>query len=171
MKITAPAVACLALAAVAAGGCGGDSGPKLPTGTSTAPAAPRVRGAPARPRDVALIRRWADTLRAGHVSAAARLFRLPTLAENGTGELVLSTSRAARAFNASLPCGAVLLRARRVPGGYTIAVFRLTDRPGGDCGPGTGHRAATAFRFGGGRISEWRRVVVPIFEATRPPQV
>jgi hypothetical protein len=162
----------LVLVGTVAAGCGGDHKAKPPVVRSAAPNAPRVRGVPARPRDVALIRRWADTLRAGRVAAAARLFHLPTLVENGTGELALTTERAARGFNASLPCGAELLRAKRVVGGYTIAVFRLTERPGGDCGPGTGHEAATAFRFSGGRISEWRRVPVPEFEPPRPsPQV
>jgi hypothetical protein len=117
---------------------------------------------------VAVIRRWSDTLRAGDVTGAARLFHLPTLVENGTGELALPTTKAARQFNAALPCGAQLLQAKRVAGGYTIAVFRLTDRPGGDCGTGTGHQAATAFRFKHGRISEWRRVAVPTFAPAHP---
>src|SRR3954453_6792795 len=113
MKIVAAA---LALAAAAVAGCGGDPAPK-PIVRSQAPATPPpVRAAPARPRDVALIRRWSDTLRAGHVSAAARLFHVPAVAENGTGEMPLPTGAAARAFNASLPCGAQLLQAKRVAG-------------------------------------------------------
>src|SRR3954453_15620240 len=107
MKIVAAA---LALAAAAVAGCGGDPAPK-PIVRSQAPTTPPpVRAAPARPRDVALIRRWVDTLRAGRVDDAPRLFHLPTLAANGTGEFALVTPRAAREFNASLPCGDVLLR-------------------------------------------------------------
>lgn len=168
MKIAA----LLALAAALAVGCGGDNTRKPPIVRSEAPPAqPHVRAAPARPADVALIRRWADTLRAGRVSAASRLFRVPALAENGTGELALQSFADVRLFNESLPCGAVLLDAKRVAGGYTLAVFRLTDRPGGDCGTGTGHRAATAFSFSRGRIREWRRVAVPTFESERPPRI
>jgi hypothetical protein len=155
-------------AAAAIAGCGGDHSQK-PVVRSEAPSkAPRVRATPAHPRDVALIRRWADTLRAGRVSAAARLFRVPAVVENGTGEIPLGSFADARRFNSSLPCGAVLLDARRVAGGYTLAIFRLTDRPGGDCGSGTGHRAATAFSFSHGGIREWRRVAVPEFQHARP---
>jgi hypothetical protein len=130
---------------------------------------------PARPDDAALIRRWADTLRAGRVSAAARLFTVPAIAANGGPAINLFSRRDVRLFNASLPCGAVLLSTRRV-GHFTVGTFRLTDRPGGGCGPGTGQKAATAFRINGGRISEWRRVAVPSGpapkpEAPAPPQV
>src|SRR3954451_16425092 len=164
MKIAVP----LVLTAAALAGCGGDHAKKLPTTSQVIPPAPKVRALPARPRESAVIRRWSDTLRAGHVNAASRLFHVPALAENGGGELALTSPADVRAFNASLPCGAVLLEARRVVGGYTLAVFRLTDRPGGDCGPGAGQRAAAAFRFRRGRISEWRRVAVPQFEHAEP---
>jgi len=92
---------------------------------------------------------------------AARYFRLPALVENGPPLLELSTRKAVRLFNRSLPCGAKLVSARRV-GRYTIATFRLTERPGrGSCGAGAGQKAATAFRFEGKRIAEWRRVPLP----------
>jgi hypothetical protein len=164
MKIAA----LLAVAAAVLAGCGGDHAQKPPIVRSEAPNAPHVRAVPARPSEVALIRRWSDTLRAGRVDEASRLFTVPSLAENGTGELPLQSFGDVRLFNGSLPCGAVLLDARRVAGGYTLAVFRLTDRPGGDCGQGTGQRAATAFRFRHGRIAEWRRVAVPQFENAQP---
>src|SRR4051794_22093313 len=101
----------LVLAAAVLAGCGGDDpARKPPVVRSEAPTAPpRVRAVPARPRDVALIRRWADTLRAGHVTAAARLFHVPAVAENGTGELALQSFADVRLFNESLPCGAELL--------------------------------------------------------------
>jgi len=158
----------LALTAAALAGCGGSRSQKPIVRSQAPPPAPRVRSLPARPAEVALIRRWSDTLRAGRVREASRLFRVPSLAENGGGEIPLGSPAEVRLFNASLPCGAVLLSARRVAGGYTLAVFRLTDRPGGDCGAGTGQRAATAFGFNGGRISEWRRVAVPQFVPARP---
>jgi hypothetical protein len=158
------------LAALAVAGCGHDA-PKPAVRSEAPPKAPRVRALPPRPHDVAVIKRWSDTLRAGRVTAASRLFRVPAIAENGSGELPLQSFADVRLFNRSLPCGAVLLDARRVKGGYTIGVFRLTDRPGGDCAQGTGQRAATAFSFGHGRIKEWRRVPIPEFEDARPPQV
>jgi hypothetical protein len=159
------------LALVAVAGCGGDSS-KPRTVDAAPPKPPRVRALEPRPADVALIRRWADTLRAGRVSAASRLFATPAIAENGTGELLLRSPAEARLFNGSLPCGAVLVDAKRVKGGYTIGVFRLTDRPGGDCAQGTGQKAATAFSFKRGRIKEWRRVPVPEFAPAQPsPQV
>ena len=164
-------VVLFALAATLAG-CGGGHEQKLPTTSEAPPPAPKVRSLPARPAESALIRRWSDTLRAGHVAAASRLFHIPALAQNGGPELPLQTAADVKAFNASLPCGAVLLDARRVIGGYTLAVFRLTDRPGGDCGQGSGQRAAAAFAFKRGRISEWRRVAVPQFEQAEPkPQI
>jgi hypothetical protein len=166
-------IAAIALVTLLLAGCGGHDSRKKqpPIVQSQAPGGPHLHAVPARPRDVALIRRWTDTLRAGHVNAAARLFHVPTLAENGTGELVLSSRAETRQFNASLPCGAELLEAKRVDP-YTIATFRLTERPGpGQCGTGTGHEAATAFQFKNGRISEWRRVPVPVFEPAKPPRV
>ena len=160
-----PALAIAAVALLA--GCGGH-GQRLATQSQAPPSQPRVRALPARPAEVALIRRWSDTLRAGNVAAASRLFHVPALAQNGGPELALQSAADVRLFNSSLPCGAVLLDARRVAGGYTLAVFRLTDRPGGDCGQGTGQRAAAAFRFERGLISDWRRVAVPQFEQAEP---
>jgi hypothetical protein len=115
-----------------------------------------------------VIRTWADTLRAGDVEAAARLFALPARVANGEPPLSLTTRAAVEAFNASLPCGARLVRTRR-RGRYTIATFRLTERPGGDCGAGVGDIAATAFRLRGGKIVEWLRVRTSSDPAAPPP--
>ena len=129
-----------------------------------APAAsvpPQARARPAPPKDTQVIRKWADTLRAGRVAAAARLFTVPAVAANGTPAINLLTRRDVRLFNKSLPCGAVLVDTRRL-GPYTVGTFRLTERPGGGgCGTGTGNEAARAFRLRGGKIEEWRRVAVP----------
>ena len=145
------AVALVLLAPALAAGCGG-SEPK-------ASRAPAERPAPAGPRSGAarVIGRWADTLRAGDVDGAARLFAVPATVANGEGPLRLTTHAAIEAFNASLPCGARLVRTRR-RGRYTVATFRLTERPGGDCGAGVGDIAATAFRLRAGKIVEWLRV-------------
>jgi hypothetical protein len=109
------------------------------------------------PSDATVIGRWADTLRAGHVDAAARLFGLPVTVANGTVPERLTTRAQVRAFNQALPCGARLLRTRR-KGRYTVATFRLTERAGGDCGSGVGETAETAFRLRDGKIVEWLRV-------------
>jgi hypothetical protein len=116
-------------------------------------AAPRTGGDAA-----AVIRDWADTLRRGDVRGAAELFALPSIVSNGTPPIELRTRAAARLFNASLPCGARLIRTSSA-GRYTTAVFRLTERPGpGSCGQGTGLTARTSFVISGGKIREWRRV-------------
>jgi hypothetical protein len=110
------------------------------------------------PRAEAVIREWADTLRAGDVAGAAALFALPSVVSNGTEPFTLYTRAEARAFNESLPCGARLLRTSS-SAGFTTAVFRLTERPGpGRCGSGTGGTARTTFVVRGGKIVEWRRV-------------
>ena len=174
-------VACLALLAGGAvlAGCGGGDGQDTPqraaqprstsTATqppsSTAPVQPRSQGKlpppkPARQADPAaprVIEAWSTALRRGRVDAAASYFALPSLVENGTPPLRVRTRSDARAFNASLPCGAVLRRAVAI-GRFTVVVFRLTQRPGGDCGTGVGHAAGTAFVIRRGKIVEWRRV-------------
>jgi len=146
----------LAAAASLLAGCGGPEQPRSRADHARPPASggPPLSG---RPDDVRVIRRWADTLRAGDVAGAARLFAVPAIVENGTPPQLLKSRREVRAFNASLPCGARLLRTRRRDR-YTVAVFRLTERPGGACGRGVGETAATAFRLRGGRIAEWLRV-------------
>jgi len=101
------------------------------------------------------------------VAGATRLFGLPVIVENGTPPQVLSTRAAVRAFNESLPCGARLLSTRRRDR-YTVATFRLTDRPGGACGTGAGGTAATAFRLRRGRIVEWLRVPLGAGEPAPP---
>jgi len=105
-----------------------------------------------------VIRAWADTLRRGDVTAAARFFAVPSVVANGTPPVVLSTRAEVRAFNSSLPCGARLLHTSS-SGRFTTAVFRLTERPGpGRCGTGTGQTARTTFVIRDGKIDEWRRV-------------
>jgi hypothetical protein len=105
-----------------------------------------------------VIRHWADTLRRGDVRGAAALFALPSIVSNGTPPVTLHTRADARLFNASLPCGARLIRTSS-SGRFTTATFRLTERPGpGSCGGGVGLTARTTFVIRAGKISEWRRV-------------
>jgi len=111
----------------------------------------------ANPTDVAVIKEWVDTLRSGDVDGAAELFALPSVAENGV-LLRIRDREDARLFNASLPCGAVLIRAE-TEGDFTTATFKLTERPGpGTCGSGAGEEAQTSFVIEDGKIAQWRRV-------------
>lgn len=116
---------------------------------------------PADPRATKVIGDWSDALRRGDVKRATDDFAIPSLVENNGPPVRLRARADARAFNESLPCGAQLERTYRM-GRYTAAIFRLTDRPGGDCGTGIGGEAATAFVIRRGRIVEWRRLPDPI---------
>ncbi len=119
--------------------------------------APDIPG-DADPADVRVIADWADTLRRGDVDGAAEFFAVPSVAENGGIVLEIESLEQAVLFNASLPCGARLIRAR-AEGEFVTATFRLTERPGpGACGTGTGGKAKTAFVIEDGEIVEWRRV-------------
>lgn len=113
----------------------------------------------ANPADVAVIEDWSRTLSEGDVEEAAGFFALPSVAENGL-IIEIDDLDDARLFNASLPCGARLVRARS-EGDFTIATFRLSERPGpGVCGSGSGGEATTVFVIEGNEIVEWRRVGV-----------
>jgi hypothetical protein len=107
--------------------------------------------------DVDVIDDWASALAAGDVDAAARLFAIPSVAQNGL-LYPIEDFDDARRFNASLPCGGELVEARD-EGAFIVATFELRERPGaGTCGDGTGETASTAFVIEDGRIVEWRRV-------------
>lgn len=141
-----PLLAALSLVALA--GCG-SSGDKQDT---------TIAGS-ADPAHVQVIKRWADELRAGDVISASERFAIPTVVQNGTVPLQLTDRREVEAFNNSLPCGAELTAAVE-SGRYTIATFKLTERPGiGHCGDGVGEQAKTAFVIQDGLITQWRRVV------------
>jgi hypothetical protein len=141
-------LAAVAAVAAALAGCGSSSSerPKTVAGNADADA-------------VQVIQSWADELRSGDISAASDKFAIPTVVQNGTAPLRLTTRPAIEAFNQSLPCGA-RLTAASTTGKYTVATFVLTERPGpGQCGNGVGEAAKTAFVIHDGHITEWRRVV------------
>jgi hypothetical protein len=149
--MTARAIAALAaLSLLVLSGCGGDGGSSDHTSSIAGNAdADAVR----------VIKGWADELRAGDVSAATDRFSIPTVVQNGTAPLTLTNRRQVEGFNQSLPCGAILTAAIS-SGRYTIATFKLTERPGpGRCDGGAGDAAKTAFVIHDDRITEWRRVV------------
>jgi hypothetical protein len=137
------------------------------TATATATPTPTPKATPARKpvtkAERRVIKAWADELRHGHVAAAARLFQVPSIAvDPSAGILPLGTREAVKEFNAGLPCGAKLLRTRRSTDQFVVGIFRLTERPGsGQCGAGTGHLAAVAFRIEHKHITRWVRVEDP----------
>jgi hypothetical protein len=125
---------------------------------------PPPTGIPAAPADVAVIRGWADALRHGNVSLAARYFALPSEMINGTDAgsalvLRIDSQSAAVAAQTTLPCGARLISTDR-RGRYVNALFALTGRPGpggSSCGGVTGTTARTNFVIADGRIVKWIR--------------
>ena len=149
-QVTARAITALvALSVVAFSGCGSSSSSSE---RSTVPG-----GADADA--VRVIKGWADELRAGDVQVASERFAIPTVIQNGTPPLRLTSRSQVEAFNQSLPCGAKLTEATS-SGKYTIATFELTERPGpGECDGGVGDTAKTAFVIHDSKITEWRRVV------------
>jgi hypothetical protein len=111
----------------------------------------------ADPAAVNVIDDWATKLRSGDVDAAAELFALPSVAQNGLSYTIIDVDDAQK-FNESLPCGGELVRAEE-HGKFVLATFRLTERPGpGTCGSGVGETAQTDFVIEDGLIVEWRRV-------------
>jgi hypothetical protein len=109
---------------------------------------------------VAVITAWSNQLRAGHVKQAASYFAVPAIVQNATPPIRLSTRKQVLAFNVTLPCGAHIVKT--IAGArYTVATFVLTERPGSPGCGATGKLAATAFLLRHGKISEWRRVLVP----------
>jgi hypothetical protein len=125
--------------------CGDDNEPSVPGGADA--------------EAVSVIDDWSTKLRDGDVDAAAELFAIPSVAQNGP-TLRIDSVADARLFNASLPCGAELIRAEP-DGDLVLATFRLTERPGpGSCGSGVGETAQTDFLIEDGKIVKWRRVVV-----------
>jgi hypothetical protein len=151
LSVPARAIAVLAvLGVIALSGCGSSSDKDQTSDT--------IPGG-ADPSSVQVIKNWADELRAGDVTAASQRFSLPTVVQNGTPALTLTSRTQVEAFNQSLPCGARLTAAVST-GRFTVATFKLTERPGpGECGDGVGEAAKTAFVIRDGLITQWRRVV------------
>lgn len=167
------AATALALAAAGCGG-GGDDGATGASAPATAPPATTVPGGGTTPApggtgttpapsgvaagDLAVVRAWASTLQRGDVNGAARFFALPSAVANGTRPVAVETRAQARAFNRSLPCGADVLSARPARDDFFVVTFRLTERPGGDCGSGTGNTARAVFHVTDGLIDHWLRL-------------
>jgi hypothetical protein len=148
-----------------------------PTSTPTPKATPKPKPKPLAKvtRDERrVIQGWADALRGGHVKAASRYFNIPSYVDGGGGVELFLTSRAQIVgFNRGLPCGAQLLSTRRGPQHVVLGTFRLTQRPGGDCGTGVGGLAAVQFLVRRHLIIEWLRApddqVDPAIAAKQSP--
>ena len=149
-----------ALGLIAFAGCGGEGSTTISasgeetTGPDTADTAGADQG------DLKVIEDWSSTLSEGDVKGAAGYFAIPSTAQNGPLLVRIEDPSDAVAFNSSLPCGAEVIAAR-TEGDFTSATFRLTDRPGGDCGSGVGGEASTSFQIENGTIVEWRRIDSP----------
>jgi hypothetical protein len=141
--------------------------PTVPGGSLAIPQnVPRKGSTDADPRAIEVIRSWTNALRRSDVRRASALWTVPSKVQNCTPVLTLDTLADVRLFNDSLSCGSRLVGARGAASGFTVADFRLTDRPGADCGSGTGHRARVAILVRGGRIAEWYRVPDPTAPGT-----
>jgi hypothetical protein len=121
--------------------------------------AERDRHAGPRPSaaDIAVIRGWGADMQHGETKRASARFGLPAVVANNTPELELRTRAEVEFFNGTLPCGGRLV-ASELRGELIVATFELTDRPGGGCGSGIGHRAQAAFGLRDGKIVRWIRV-------------
>ena len=182
-KLTAALVVAVAAPAV---GCGGSGSTDTSTAAKSTPAktAPKEAPAPdprallglpdnipdratgpAKPEARRVIRAWLRELRHGHVVRAAHYFALPSKYQNNTPVLLVDTEGKREAVNKALPCGAIATK-MGANGAFTIVTFKLTERPGGDCGTGVGNSARGAIKVRRGHIKEWYRL--PDEPAPRP---
>jgi hypothetical protein len=122
------------------------------------PGVPTVASGAAAPGSERVIRAWTDAVRVADFDAAAALFGRRARVQNGTPVFILQDRAAAKRWNAALPCGARVTRARGASRGFTIVRFRLVERRGADCGSGTGADASAIVRVRGGRITDWYRL-------------
>jgi hypothetical protein len=168
----------LLLCTLALAACGGNDSKDVPSSATTTPrqerqqTGPTVPGGsldlPAKvpleaigtgdPKAIKVIRLWSEALRRSDIDGASALWAVPSKVQNGTPVLALATAADVRLFNDSLSCGSRLVSALGGRNGFTVAVFRLTSRPGADCGTGVGNRARTAILVHGGKIVEWYRL-------------
>jgi hypothetical protein len=132
-----------------------------PTPTPKPAATPKPVGGPVTSEEKRIIRGWSDELRAGHVAAASRYFTTPSVVSNAGADAMLSSPADVQQFNKTLPCGAKLVKTRRSAAHFVIGTFELTQRPGADCGAGTGQLAEVAFLIQRHHIAQWVRVPDP----------
>jgi hypothetical protein len=165
------AVLLVALSVAAAVGCGGsskpspaprtvanDPGPTPPVSDlALPPGVPDESTGPAAGASRRVINSWLKALRRGDVKRAAHYFALPSKFQNATPVLTVNSEQERIAVNVSLSCGAVATEMGGA-GVYTIVKFRLTKRPGGNCGTGVGGTVRGAIRVERRKIKEWYRL-------------
>jgi limonene-1,2-epoxide hydrolase len=167
------AAALVAFSVAAALGCGGsskpspaplpqtvadDRGPTPPVSDlALPPGVPDESTGPATNASRRVINNWLKALRRGDVKRAAHYFALPSKFQNATPVLTVNSEQERIAVNVSLSCGAVATEMGGA-GVYTIVKFRLTKRPGGNCGTGVGGTVRGAIRVERHKIKEWYRL-------------
>jgi hypothetical protein len=158
LSARAGAATLLLLIALALDSCGTGSSQR-PAGASTG----GLQGAGVPDSAVAVIKGWADALRAGQLARASAYFAHPSAMINGVdaaGHLTvirILTAHDALIADESLPCGATLRSTGR-NGPYIEADFELTSRTGaGANSSGCAGPARVDFLIGGGHIVRWLR--------------
>jgi hypothetical protein len=121
------------------------------------PGIPDRATGPAASESRRVINAWLRALRHGNVKRAAHYFALPSKFQNVTPVLTVDSESERIAINLALPCGAKAI-AMGGAGRYTIVTFKLTKRPGSECGTGVGGTARGAIRVERGKIKEWYRL-------------
>jgi hypothetical protein len=121
------------------------------------PQVPVRATAGARAGDVRVIEEWLAAQRQGDLRRASRVWRLPSLFQDGTPVITVSQTPQRLAVMASFRCGAALETAGAA-GAYVVASLRLMPRPGARCGAAAGHVTRAAIRVGNGQISEYYRL-------------
>ena len=129
-----------------------------PTPQRPVPQGPSAKATPAPKGAERVIRDWTDAVRESDFEKAASFFAVPSRVQNGGPPRILDNPALVIAWNATLPCGAKLVRLTGGPDGFAVAQFELTDRKGSSCGSGTGAPAASAIKVKDGRITEWYRL-------------
>ena len=131
-----------------------------PQGPRDLPARIPLKGTgPGDPAAIKVVRLWSDALRRSDVKAASALWAVPSKVQNGTPVIPLASVTDVQTFNGSLSCGSQLVSGLGAKGSaFIVAEFKLTQRPGADCGTGKGQRARTAILVRDGKIAEWYRL-------------
>jgi hypothetical protein len=106
---------------------------------------------------VRVVRSWLDDLRRGDVKDAAGLFAVPSRFQNISSIQIIHSRLDAVRINGSLPCGARLISAGAAQG-FVVYRAELTERPGGNCGSGSGDPVRGAILVRSGHIAEWYRL-------------
>ncbi len=137
------------------------------------PGVPRRGNGPAKVANKQVIDAWLAALQLGDEKAAARYFAPGALVQNSSPVFIAKTLAQRTQFQRILTCGAKDAGALAAPRDFTVITYKLVERPGGQCGSGTGHLARGAIRVVHGKIAEWYRLpdAPPPVGHKRGPQV